>query len=142
MQYTIRQATVVDIDILDGIHTENMKGYVEKHYPWNPHIFRTGFIEDDYKVIEINNLIIGCLKVISSETEIYLAEIQIIKDYQRKGIGTSLIQLVIQEAQANNKKLWLKFLQGNPAKKLYQRLGFTTLKKSLTHEIMVKMQEN
>jgi GNAT superfamily N-acetyltransferase len=45
------------------------------------------------------------MKVVSSETEIYLGEIQITKDFQQQGIGTSLIKSVIQEAQANNKKL-------------------------------------
>ena len=137
MQYTMRQATAVDINILDLIYTENMKEYVEKVYPWDSKLFRDRFIAHDYQVIEINNQIIGFMKVVSSETEIYLAEIQIAKDYQKQGIGSSLIQLVIQEAQTKNKKLWLKIVKGNPAKKLYQKLGFTKLDESLTHEILV-----
>ncbi|HEY9767758.1 MAG TPA: GNAT family N-acetyltransferase [Coleofasciculaceae cyanobacterium] len=59
----------------------------------------------EYQVIEINNRLVGFMKVVSSETEIYLGEIQITKDFQQQGIGTSLIKSVIQEAQANNKKL-------------------------------------
>ena len=137
MQYTIRKATSLDLDLLDLIHTENMKGYVEKIYPWNPQLFRNQFIPDQYQVIEIDNVIVGFMKIVSSETEIYLGEIQISKDFQNQGIGTFLIELIIQEVRANNKKLWLKVLKGNPAKKLYQRLGFTKLKESSTHEIMV-----
>lgn len=137
MQYTIRKATPIDIDILDLIHTENMKDYVEKNYSWNPQLFRDRFISDEYQVIEIDNIVIGFMKIISSEAKIYLGEIQISKDFQNQGIGTSLIQSVIQEARSNNKKLWLKVLKGNPAKKLYQRLGFTKLKESSTHSIMV-----
>ena len=137
MQYTIHKATPIDIDILDLIHTENMKDYVEKNYSWNPQLFRDRFISDEYQVIEIDNIVIGFMKIISSEAKIYLGEIQISKDFQNQGIGTSLIQSVIQEARSNNKKLWLKVLKGNPAKKLYQRLGFTKLKESSTHSIMV-----
>ena len=139
MDYTIRQATAVDIELLDLIYTENMKGYVEKNYPWKPQLFRESFSCHDYQVIEINNRIIGFMKVVWSETEIYLAEIQIAKNYQNQGIGTSLIQLIIEKARENNQKLWLKVLKGNPAKQLYQRLGFTKLEESLTHEIMVKI---
>ena len=139
MDYTIRQATPVDIELLDLIHTENMKGYVEKIYPWNPQLFRDHFSCHDYQVIEINNRIIGFMKVVWSETEIYLAEIQITKNYQKQGIGTSLIQLIIEKARENHQKLWLKVLKGNPAKQLYQRLGFTKLEESVTHEIMVKI---
>ena len=137
MQYTIRKATPVDIDLLDLIHTENRKDYVSKNYPWNPKLFCDRFISDEYQVIEIDNIVIGFMKVVSSEAEIYLGEIQISKDFQNQGIGTSLIHTVIQEARSSNKKLWLKVLKGNPAKKLYQRLGFTRLKESSTHLIMV-----
>ncbi|MGK7951655.1 MAG: hypothetical protein AB4368_23415 [Xenococcaceae cyanobacterium] len=64
MDYTIRQATAVDIDLLDLIHTENMKGYVEKIYSWNSQLFRESFICHDYQVIEINNQIIGFVKMV------------------------------------------------------------------------------
>ena len=142
MKYNLRQGTAQDIDILDVIYTENMKRYVEKVYPWNPQLFRNGFVPQDYQVLEINHQIIGFMKVVPSKTEIYLAEIQIIKDYQKKGIGTRLIQSIMQQAQANNKILWLKVIKGNPAKKLYERLGFTEVRKSLHHAIMVKQPEN
>ncbi len=138
MQYNLRLGTAQDIDILDVIYTENMKRYVEKVYPWNPHLFRNGFVPQDYQVLEINHQIIGFMKVVFSETEIYLAEIQIIKDYQKPRIGTRLIQSVMQQAQAANKILWLKVIKGNPAKKLYKRLGFTEVRQSLHHVIMVK----
>jgi len=139
MQYTIREATAADIALLNLIHTENMKGYVENVYSWNAKLFRDRYKPQDYQVIKINNQIIGFIKVVSSETEIYLAEIQIAKDHQRQGIGTSLIKSVMQETQTSNKKLWLKILKGNPAKKLYKRLGFIKLEESLTHEIMIKI---
>ncbi len=111
MQYTIRKATLTDIDLLDLIHTANMKSYVEKNYSWNPQLFRERFIPDEYQVIEISDQLVGFMKVISSETEIYLGEIQITKHFQKQGIGTSLIESIIQEAKASNKKLWLKVLK-------------------------------
>ncbi len=137
MQYTIHQATVNDIEELDRIHAENMKGYVERVYPWNPTLFRESFVPEDYQVIKIEDIVIGCVKIVVSETEIYLAEIQINYHYQNRGIGTSLIRSIIRQARADNKKLWLKVLQGNPAERLYKRLGFIILSESSTHKIMV-----
>ena len=99
MQYTIRQATAEDIELLDRIHTENMKGYVEKVYPWNPSLFRDRFMPQDYQIIATKERIIGFIKVVVSDTEIYLAEIQIKCNYQKQGIGTSLIKSLIKEAQ-------------------------------------------
>ena len=141
MQYTIRKATTKDLNILDLIHTENMKGYVEKVYPWNYTMFCDRFIADNYQVVEINNKIIGFIKVVSSDTEIYLAEIQIARDYQNQGIGTSLIKSAIKKARMEQKNLWLKVLKGNPAKNLYQRLGFEKLKDSVTHDVMRKKDD-
>lgn len=136
--YNIRQGTAEDLNILDRIHTENMKGYIEKVYSWNPTLFRDRFIPQDYQVIEFKNKIIGFLKIVVSETDIYLGEIQIDSQYQNQGIGTSIIKVTIKEAKLNNKKLWLKVINGNPAEKLYRRLGFTAFEESLTHKKMKK----
>jgi hypothetical protein len=48
MQYTLDYGTSKDIDILDRIHTENMKEYVEQVCPWNPRLFRNNFVARDY----------------------------------------------------------------------------------------------
>ncbi|GAB4542526.1 MAG: hypothetical protein Tsb0014_35380 [Pleurocapsa sp.] len=134
MKYTIRQATNEDIDILDRIHTENMKGYVEKVYPWNPKLFRDRFLPRDYQIIEIEDKIIGFIKVVIYETEIYLGEIQIDSDYQKQGIGTSLIKSLIKKSKIEGKKLFLKVIKGNPAERLYKKLGFTIFEESGTHK--------
>jgi ribosomal protein S18 acetylase RimI-like enzyme len=136
MKYTIRQATDEDLDILDRIHRENMKGYVEKVYPWNSTLFRERFIAKDYQIIEIKERIIGFIKVVIYDNEIYLGEIQINSNDRNKGIGTSLIKSLIQQAQLNSNKLSLKVVKGNPAERLYKRLGFTVIEESHTHKKM------
>ena len=136
VQYSIRQAAIADLEICDRIYTENMKEYVAQAYSWRPDLFRNNFIPEEYQVIEVNSQIIGCLKVVYLENEIYLAEIQIDKDYQRQGIGRSLIQSIIHQSQTQRKILWLKVIRGNPAKQLYKQLGFKKIEESPTHEIM------
>jgi ribosomal protein S18 acetylase RimI-like enzyme len=137
MQFSLRQATAEDLDILDSIHTKNMKGYVERVYPWNATLFRNNFHPEEYQVIELNQKIIGFMKVVLSKQELYLAEIQILEKYQNQGIGTKLISSLIQEAEDTSKRLWLKVLKGNPAENLYKRLGFIVFAESLTHKQMV-----
>ncbi len=137
-RYIIRQAKADDIELLDKIHAENMRNYVEKVYPWNPQLFRACFIPENYQVIEKKRQILGFIKVVTSKTDIYLAEIQIDRQHQKQGIGTNLIQSIIKQAQSQNKKLWLKIVKGNPAEKLYARLGFTVFEESSTHKKMRK----
>ena len=133
MQYTLERATKSDLDICDRIHTENMKEYVESVYPWNPSLFGDNFVAKNYRVIKHQNKIIGFIKVVVSPTDIYLGEIQITRSYQNHGIGTNIIENIIA-TKLNNQRLWLKVIKGNPAEKLYIRLGFTVFEESLTHK--------
>ena len=136
MQYILRQASIQDLEILDRIHTANIKDYVEKFYSWNERLFRDGFIPEEYQIVEIEQKVVGFIKIVTSTTDVYLGEIQIAKEYQNRGIGTSLLNLIIDRAKANNHRLWLKVIKNNPAEKLYQRLGFVVFEESLTHKKM------
>lgn len=136
MRYILRQATDKDKDILNRIHAENMRGYVEKVYPWDSNLFSNSFIPEEYQIVATNQNLIGFIKVVVSETDIYLAEIQIAKPYQKKGVGTSLIQSVINQATLQNKRLWLKVIKNNPAQNLYRKLGFISVEELLHHKIM------
>ena len=133
MHYYLRQATTEDLELLDKIHTENMKAYVENIYPWQPRLFVDNFLASDYQVIETDNLVIGMIKTIASKDEIYLAEIQITSKYQNQGIGSKIIRDLTNQAKINNQRLWLKVIKNNPAIKLYERLGFTIFEQNQTH---------
>ena len=48
-------------------------------------------------------------------------------EHQGRGIGERALQTVLQAAQADALPVTLKVLKGNPAKRLYERLGFETV---------------
>ncbi|MBU7315153.1 GNAT family N-acetyltransferase [Paenibacillus oleatilyticus] len=60
------------------------------------------------------------------EDRIVLVDVALLPAYQRQGIGTSLLQSLQQEAQKAGKPLWLSVQAHNPARRLYERLGFRT----------------
>jgi GNAT superfamily N-acetyltransferase len=74
--------------------------------------------------IQANGIDIGMLKVEEKADYIYLGDIQLDPGYQNKGIGTKLIETVIESAAIVGKPIRLRVLNGNPAVKLYLRLGF------------------
>lgn len=133
MNYYLRLATEADLELLDRIHTENMKGYVEQIYPWNPTLFIDNFVAEQYQVIKVNNCIAGFVKIVISQSDLYLGELQIVSPYQNKGIGSSIIENLIRQAKEDNQRLWLRVIKNNPALKLYRRLGFTVFETSHTH---------
>ena len=133
INYALRPATQADLELLDRIHTENMKGYVEQLYSWNSNLFIDNFIAAQYQVIEVDCVIAGFLKVVVSQSDIYLGEIQIAARDRSKGIGSSIISNLIRRARQDDRRLWLKVIKNNPAVELYRRLGFTVFATSRTH---------
>lgn len=55
---------------------------------------------------------------------IRLIDIALIEEQKRQGIGTYLLRNLLQECQTRSCVLHLQVAQGNPAIRLYQRLGF------------------
>jgi ribosomal protein S18 acetylase RimI-like enzyme len=130
---TTRPATTNDLVFLDRIYTQNMQCYVELNYIWNPDLFKSKFIPNDYTVLIKEKKIIGFFKLTPEENNLYLGEIQIKKNFQNQGIGTKLIKEIIQQNKSKYQTISLQVLKGNPAIKFYQRLGFIISIATKTH---------
>ena len=128
MSYTTRLATDSDLEWLDPLYEELMKPYVELTHKWDKTKFRESFSPEHTHIIQFGNQDIGMLKVEKRDGYIYLGDIQIKKEFQCQGIGSRLVNNLIQQSQSQALPIRLRVLKGNPAKKLYQRLGFALIK--------------
>jgi ribosomal protein S18 acetylase RimI-like enzyme len=80
----------------------------------------------DSSVILWNNEPIGRLLVDRAEHEFTLVDIALLPTHRGTGIGGHLIENLLREAAAQGKGVKLSVWQTNPAKRLYERLGFAT----------------
>jgi len=79
-------------------------------------------------VIEYDDLPIGMFRVLRSSEKITLAGIQLLPEYQNKGIGTNLIKQLKREANQKKVSLFLSVAKDNPnAQRLYEQLGFRVI---------------
>ena len=101
-----------------------MRPYVEKTHDWDETLFDKYFEPEKVSIIQVNGIDIGMFKVEYFEDYIYLADIQISEGYQGKGIGSTIIQTLIKKSQKTNLPIRLKVLKVNPARHLYEKLGF------------------
>lgn len=131
--YTLRQATAHDYDFLYQLHVAAMREYVEATWgwqeEWQKEYFDRKFDPSDRQIIQIDGKDAGVIAIEQRDEGLFVALIEILPDYQNRGVGTSLLRHTIQKAQAANLSVTLQVLKTNaPARRLYERLGFVIVK--------------
>jgi ribosomal protein S18 acetylase RimI-like enzyme len=76
-------------------------------------------------IILWNDAPIGRLLFDRGECEFTLVDVALLPTHRGAGIGTHLIEDLLLEAAAAGKPVKLNVWHSNPAKKLYQRMGFS-----------------
>jgi ribosomal protein S18 acetylase RimI-like enzyme len=76
-------------------------------------------------IIECDGQAAGGLLVELKPDSVYIHELQMMPEYQQRGIGTAVIQGVIGDAAHRGMAVTLSVVPANPrARQLYERLGF------------------
>jgi ribosomal protein S18 acetylase RimI-like enzyme len=122
-----RPARIEDINYLINLRKETMSEHFHnsKVIHTMENIFeRVKYPFDCANIILINGEKAGLLKVIKEGKEWDLCQIQIDKIFQGKGIGNQIISELIGKAKQEGAEIKLNVLKANPAKRLYERLGF------------------
>ena len=89
---------------------------------WKPEIFRSAFEASSTTIIRIKGRRAGWFSIRDHSSYLYLNDIYISPRYRSQGIGTSIIQNVIETSP--HQTLRLTTFVDNPALNLYRRLGF------------------
>lgn len=124
---TFRQATQDDIPFLVSLRRATMKEHVERagrEFDELEQRARVLYRFDCAEIITMNGENVGLLKVARDQDPWALIQIQLLPAYQGRGRGRQIIETVLAEAQAADKPVVLDVFITNPARRLYERLGF------------------
>lgn len=127
--YRLRPASAADSEELFRIHRESMTPYLraafeqwsdvadrEQHDEW----MRQGRAQ----VITVGDRIAGCLDAVRKDGVMWLLRIELDPSLQGLGIGSAVVCDLQQQAAAEGLRMTLDVFAGNPARRLYERLGF------------------
>ncbi|AKB36723.1 Histone acetyltransferase HPA2 and related acetyltransferase [Methanosarcina siciliae C2J] len=142
--YSLRKATREDYDFIYDLKKTTMKDYVIKTWgSWDEDFQRFLFSRElkaiEHQIIVVKDKNIGTFAFSRNETSIIIDEIQILPEYQNKGIGTLIFSDIFADAQKAKKEVTLRVLKVNYiAQKFYNKFGFEKVGDTETHFLLSK----
>ena len=82
------------------------------------------------EIIELNGSSAGIRLVERAKTHIQLVQLHMAKEFQRRGLGAELLKRLFVEAKESHLPIRLRVLAVNPAKALYERVGFVVVERT------------
>jgi ribosomal protein S18 acetylase RimI-like enzyme len=98
--------------------------FVEQQFAAQDHHYRANYPGATLDVIEVDGSPAGRLYVHRGPSDIRIMDIALAPGFRGRGIGTSLLRSLMDEADESARKLSIHVEQNNPARSLYDRLGF------------------
>ena len=91
--------------------------------------FRRQWQVTQVRIITLDGADIGWLQSTTRDGALFLGQLFVEASRQRRGIGTEVMNRLIGDAMRTRQAMTLGVVKSNPAKRLYERLGF-----HVTHE--------
>jgi len=138
---TLRAPTTDDLPLLFSIFTAAMRDYVTQTFgEWDEadqrRRFYAGFPLDRAQVILADDEVAGAIDMERRADCWSLNNVEIDPRWQRRGIGTALILVLLNRARIEGVPVELGVFKVNPARALYERLGFVEVGQTDTHYLM------
>jgi ribosomal protein S18 acetylase RimI-like enzyme len=142
--FILRQATVNDAPLFYSVIDRTMREFIIVTWgAWNESRVQSESAETsrspNAQVIQIGDIPVGVFVVARYTTYIQLEQIYLLPEYQRVGIGTTLLNNLIEEASQSKIPIRLRVMTINPAKQLYERVGFVVTESTPDFFLMEKV---
>ena len=128
-QIILRQAEAEHYDFALRLYLLTMQPYVQELVAWDEREQRATFAAqwklDQVSIISVDWNDVGWLQDAELPAEIRLQKFYISPRYQGSGIGSEVLGNLLVTWRSTGKKIVLRVLVNNPARHLYERLGFS-----------------
>jgi ribosomal protein S18 acetylase RimI-like enzyme len=130
---TFRPATEADIPFLLELRRQTMSEHLRASGVEPSESERRERVLASFECAEIillTGMPIGLLKVVRSPDEWELVQIQILPEKQGRGFGSTILEKLLADAVQARVAVSLSVLKANPARQLYERLGFRIVRQN------------
>jgi len=126
--YELRPAGTGDIEFAWRLYEQLMRSRTEALMPWRAErqreVVASALKSGGMQMILAEGRVCGWLHVQERADGVELHQIYLVPARQRRGIGTAILKSLQARAAALGRPVHLNVLVNNPARRLYERLGF------------------
>lgn len=137
-QISLRPATAEDEGFLRRVYADSRKAelaqvawpegvldaFLRSQFDAQDKHYRQHYTGADFLIIEFDGAPAGRLYVHRGSGDIRIVDIALVETARGRGIGTLLLQEILDEGQATARNVSIHVEKFNPAYRLYERLGF------------------
>ncbi len=150
MAHSLRQAVPEDRDFLLRVYAstraeemllvdwndEQKDAFLRMQFEAQDTYYRENYGSATFDVIEVDGEPAGRLYVARWADEIRIIDIALLPEHRGVGIGTALLSALLDEAAEAGKRLSIHVEVNNPARRLYERLGFVVVEEQGVYLLM------
>jgi ribosomal protein S18 acetylase RimI-like enzyme len=107
-----------------GWPEEQMEFFLRMQFDGQRLSYKATFPNATDRIVCVGGVAAGRMLVGREPEGVRLIDIALLEEYRNRGIGTGLISQLLEDCEAQSCILRLQVLQGNPAIRLYNNLGF------------------
>jgi GNAT superfamily N-acetyltransferase len=115
------------------------RAFVEQQFAAQDAHYRERYPGATLDVVEVDGEPAGRLYVHRGASDIRIMDIAMAPEFRGLGIGTSLLQALVAEAEASGRKLSIHVEANNPARTLYERIGFRAVGEHGVYVLMERL---
>jgi broad specificity phosphatase PhoE/L-amino acid N-acyltransferase YncA len=135
-----RPATDADRAFAQRTHHLAYRDVVERQFgAWvdaqQDRFFALGWAAMPHEIVMSDGVPCGYVCVEDRATDVHVRELVLAPDYQGRGIGSAVLESVLQRARARRVPVRLATHHANRAANLYQRMGFRQIGSTDTHHL-------
>jgi ribosomal protein S18 acetylase RimI-like enzyme len=137
---TLRPARADDLGFVGRVYLRAMGPTLQRAAGLSLHqqaeLLAAHWSPTEIRIIAAAGREVGWIQAAPMEAAVFVRNFCIDPDYQRLGIGTAVMHLIIGEAAGNGDAVALGVAKGNPARRLYERLGFRQTHDDAHHDYL------
>jgi ribosomal protein S18 acetylase RimI-like enzyme len=126
--FSLRDGVPADYPFVAGLYRATMEPLLSALGAWDEGAvmrrFEQNTIFSEVQIIEVGSVDAGWFQISDLGDRMDIAQIHLLEPYRSRGIGGEIIESICARAAERGLPVTLAVVRNNPAKALYERMGF------------------